>query len=290
MPVGTNGWPQGHCQLSQAGQPEPHRRGRGRRVSGDDLAQSVRSRNRNRLARSPRSIGRFRACCTVHAPSGCALTARTWIWRAPASITKNTQARRKVTAQPAWKKIACQHRGHLRAQELPPRRAAALRRGRDPQPFQDPPHRRGADPVPEAEQFALDPLIAPAGVHPRHLPDQHHEPGVNWRPSSFGRIGAPPADQPPVPAQQRVWRQEPAPPQRPGEQAGQGSEYRAVCPVQPGPGVLPPQHRDLVAQHQQLGILRRRRTRQQRHPASQAHEDQVEHPCCHKPPILPALG
>ena len=64
----------------------------------------------------------------------------------------------------------------------------------------------------------------------------------------------------------------------------------AVCPVQPGPGVLPPQHRDLMAQHQQLGILRRRRTRQQRHPASQAYEDQVEHPYCHKPSIPPAPG
>jgi hypothetical protein len=124
--------------------------------------------------------------------------------------------------------IAGQHRGRLRAQELPPRRAAALRRGRDPQPFQDPPHRRGPGPVPETEQFALDPLIAPAGILPRHLPDQHHEPGVNWRPSCFWRIGPPPADQPPMPAQQRVWRHESAPPQRPGEQPGQGGEYRAV--------------------------------------------------------------
>ena len=29
---------------------------------------------RNPAARSPRSISRFRACCTVHAPSGCAVT------------------------------------------------------------------------------------------------------------------------------------------------------------------------------------------------------------------------
>jgi hypothetical protein len=28
---------------------------------------------------------------------------------------------------------------------------------------ENPPHRRGADPVAEAEQFALDPLVAPAG-------------------------------------------------------------------------------------------------------------------------------
>jgi hypothetical protein len=33
--------------------------------------------NRNRPTRSPRSMSRFRACCTVHAPSGCAVTPRT---------------------------------------------------------------------------------------------------------------------------------------------------------------------------------------------------------------------
>jgi len=52
--------------------------------------------------------------------------------------------------------------------------------------------------------------------------------------------------------------------------------------------VLPPQHRDLLAQHQQLGVLRRRRTRQQRHPANDADKDQVKQPDRHKPAILPA--
>lgn len=33
-----------------------------------------------------------------------------------------------------------------------------------------------------------------------------------------------------------------------------------------------------LAQYQQLGILRRRRTCQQHHPSGQADEDQVEHP------------
>jgi hypothetical protein len=51
---------------------------------------------------------------------------------------------------------------------------------------------------------------------------------------------------------------------------------------------LPPEHRDLVAQHQQLGILRCRRARQKRHPALQADEYQVEHPEDHKPAMLPA--
>jgi hypothetical protein len=49
-----------------------------------------RIRNLKRPARSPRSSSRFRACCTVHDPSGCEITPRTWTWRVPTSITKNT--------------------------------------------------------------------------------------------------------------------------------------------------------------------------------------------------------
>jgi Winged helix-turn helix len=70
------------------------------------------------------------------------------------------------------------------------------------------------------------------------------------------------ADKPPVPAQQRVRRHQPTHPQRPGKQPGQGSQHRTIGPAQLRPGVLPPQHRDLLAEHQQLGILRRFRARQ----------------------------
>lgn len=55
------------------------------------------------------------------------------------------------------------------------------------------------------------------------------------------------------------------------------SEYRPVGPVQSRLRVLAAQHCYLVAQHQELGVLRRRRTRQQDHPASQANEHRVKH-------------
>jgi putative hydrolase of the HAD superfamily len=51
---------------------------------------------------------------------------------------------------------------------------------------------------------------------------------------------------------------------------------------------LRPQHRYLLAQHQQLGILPRRRTRHQHYPPGQVEADQVEHPQAHKPAMLPA--
>ena len=52
--------------------------------------------------------------------------------------------------------VARQHRGGPGAQELPPGGVVALRRGRDPQPLQHPPHRRRRNPVAEAEQLGLD--------------------------------------------------------------------------------------------------------------------------------------
>jgi len=218
-----------------------------RTASNDVVNCPARSRirNRNRAARSPRSISRFRACWVVHASSGCAVTPRTCTYRVPTSSTKNTYRRRRVTAVDV-EEVARQHRGGLRSQELPPGRAAAPRRGRDPQAPQHPPHRGCPDPVAEAEQFALDPLVAPARVLPRHLPDQRDEPGVNRRASSPVWVGPPPADQAPVPAQQRVRRHQPTHPQLPGQEPGQGSEHhptpgpRSLCWR---PGTARPSHR-----------------------------------------------
>jgi len=46
---------------------------------------------------------------------------------------------------------------------------------------------------------------------------------------------------------------------RPGEQPGQAASTAPVGPVQLRLGVLPPPHRDLLAQYQQFSVPRRRR-------------------------------
>jgi hypothetical protein len=74
------------------------------------------------------------------------------------------------------------------------------------------------------------------GVLPRHLLDQRRGLGVNRRPSSLGRIGPAPADQPPMPPQQRVRCHEPTHPRWPGEQLGQGGQHHPIRPVRPRPG------------------------------------------------------
>lgn len=73
-----------------------------------------------------------------------------------------------------------------------------------------------------------------------------------------------------------------------GDRPGQGGEHRPVGPVQPRSRVLAPQHRDLLAQHQQLGVLRCRRPCQQCHAASEADEHQIQQPYRHRLVILPA--
>jgi tetratricopeptide (TPR) repeat protein len=77
--------------------------------------------------------------------------------------------------------IAREHCDGLGAQEPPPCRPGALRRRRDPQPSEDPPHRGGSDPDADAEQFALDALGPPAGILLTHPPDQHHDPDIDQR-------------------------------------------------------------------------------------------------------------
>jgi len=55
-------------------------------------------------ARSPRSIRRFRICCTVHGPSGFAVIPRMCTQRLPTSMTNRQYSRWRVTAQSTWKK------------------------------------------------------------------------------------------------------------------------------------------------------------------------------------------
>jgi hypothetical protein len=88
-----------------------------------------------------------------------------------------------------------------------------------------------------------------------------------------------------MPAQQRGrLHQQPAPGWT-GQQPRQPSQHRPVGPVDPWPGHLAPQHRDLVAQHQQLGVLSCRAPRQQRKPLQHLAEQQIEQSKSHVPII-----
>ena len=119
----------------------------------------------------------------------------------------------------------------------------------------------------------------------RSVPRPWHRPAV--APAAV-RISRVPADQPPMRAKHRTRRHQSAHPQRPGQQARQSCQYRPVRPVELRPRLLAAQHRDLMAQHQQLRVLRRRRPCQQREPPGQPDEHQIQQPYRHKPAIMPA--
>jgi hypothetical protein len=75
---------------------------------------------------------------------------------------------------------------------------------------------------------------------------------------------------------------------RGGRTPNQRSEEDPVGPVRPGPRLGAPQDGDLMSQHEQLGVLGRRRAAEQYQPAADPGEHQVEHADGHGRPSCPA--
>jgi hypothetical protein len=129
--------------------------------------------------------------------------------------------------------------------------------------------------VAKAEQFALDPLIAPAGVIAGHPFDERGDLCVDRWPPMLMRVGPVPADQAPVPAQQRSWCDQPVGPQRLGEELGQRGDHGPVGPVWARLWAGAAQHGYLLAEHQDLGVLGCRRPCEQCDPFGDADKDEV---------------
>jgi hypothetical protein len=85
-----------------------------------------------------------------------------------------------------------------------------------------------------------------------------------------------------VPGQQRARRHDPVQPQAPRQHPGQGGEHRTVSRVWPWSGDLPPQHRDLMPQYEDLRVLRGIAARQQRQPAEHPDHEQVNETAQHE--------
>jgi hypothetical protein len=108
--------------------------------------------------------------------------------------------------------------------------------GSMPRVFEDLPHRRRRDLVPQSCQLTVDAPVTPARVVPRHL--QHQRPYRPRSPRSPGRaarIGPAPSDQAGMPAQQGL-RGDDEPQLAAlvaGKQPGQGGQYRPIGPGQP---------------------------------------------------------
>ena len=129
--------------------------------------------------------------------------------------------------------------------------------------------RGGRDPNAEVQQLALDALVAPAGVLRGEADDQQlHVLVESWPAGVALRVGPGAGDEAPVPAQQRVGLDEEAGPHRPGQHAADRGQQRPVSGLEPGSWDLAAKDGELVAQHQDLmGLWRRRRGRAARAPA-----------------------
>ena len=210
------------------------------------------------LARLPRSIRRFRICCVVHDASGCAVIPRMCTQRPPTSITNRQYKRSRVTAQSMWKKSTASNVA-----------ACAWRNCRQLVSV----HRLGAGGIRSARRTRR---IVDA---PTRWPSLSSSPWIRWYPSRCSRSRAArsarrsrrcrrpsrpagirplPGDQAAVPPQHGSRRDQPVHPQPSGQEPDQRGEDRAVGPVQPGPRSGAAQHGDLVPQHQEFRVFRRR--------------------------------
>jgi hypothetical protein len=125
-----------------------------------------------------------------------------------------------------------EHAGGLGAQELPPAGVGVPYRCRwDAVALEDPPDRRGTDPVAEFEQLAPDPFVPPVRIVRRHPHDQCGELVVDRWPSGPVRVGPPSAYEAAMPAQDRVRGDQAMATQRSGQPLNEGGEDRPVCPV-----------------------------------------------------------
>ncbi len=110
--------------------------------------------------------------------------------------------------------------------------------------------------APKPQELALDSLVAPARVLLGEADDQLLHVLVERRSSwSATRVGPRAGDQPPVPAQQRLWGDQEAGPAGPGQRAADRGKQGAVGRLQLGSWNLAAEHGELLAQHQDLQVL-----------------------------------
>ncbi|MEV6816908.1 hypothetical protein [Micromonospora sp. NPDC051296] len=128
----------------------------------------------------------------------------------------------------------------------------------------------------QAEQFALDALAAPTGIVPGHLLDESGSYRVDRWATWQVRVGPVAGHQATMPAQDRRRGDEPMGLQRPGQESDQGGEYGSVRPVQARLRVLPAQDGVLVAQDENLDVLGCGGPCEQRQPAGDPAEHEVE--------------
>ena len=167
----------------------------------------------------------------------------------------------------------------LRGQELLPGRTSMAGCRVDPGSMQDLPHRGGCDRVAELDEFALHTPVPPPRIVRRHADHEPADRGYRGRSSGTPPVRVVPfaCDQPPVPGQQRRRGHcEHLAPPAAGDQPGQCGKPQPVARLVADPADLAAQHRVLVPEHQEFGVLGHLTPGQHHQTAEQTANEQVD--------------
>jgi hypothetical protein len=219
------------------------------------------SRSLNAVAWSSRTATRSRACWAPRLPVGCAVTPARWTRRLPRSMTNSPCTRRgRIVSTVQQSPARIRRPGGVGTPARSPRHTAAPGQGRG----------RAASsgsswPTPASQGrtrspwLRWSPIVGSGGqaARPTGAPVQRSA-GGPWR----GRGGPATGHHGPVPAQQGLGSDQEHRPARGWEQPAPRREQRSVGGLSAGPWMLAAQHRQLVAQHQDLDLLGLRRPEQ----------------------------
>jgi len=146
--------------------------------------------------------------------------------------------------------------GSLLAQERPPGAVGSPWCRVEPVAAKRRTDRGGRDPHAEAEELAVDALVAPPGILVGEADDQLLDVAVQEWPAGLAvRVGPGTGDQSSVPAQQGLGRDEEARPAGSRKHAADRGQQGPVGALEPGSWGLAAEHGELVAQDEDLQVL-----------------------------------
>jgi hypothetical protein len=127
----------------------------------------------------------------------------------------------------------------------------------------------------EPTQLADDALITPTRILTSQTQHQLTDLAGDRRSTNSARIGPAPRHEPAVPAKQRCRRDDKRPPARPRQQPTCRGKKESIGRPQLKSSHLTAQHRQLVAEHDDLQLLERVRSKTQRHKLQDASKHDV---------------
>src|SRR6266540_4414463 len=152
--------------------------------------------------------------------------------------------------------IAGEHAGGLLAEELPPARAQAPRRGSKTIGKQDAPDRAWRRTQAQLQQLASDPRVAPARVLPREAHDKLADVIIDRRTAGAStRLRPLTTHELAMPAQKGLWRDDQAASALLRQDSRQHGEEGAIGRPQRRAPLLPPEYDELMSQNKQLDVF-----------------------------------